>query len=83
MFQKDETYASRVGTVFGEYVTTFTSSPTGEVRADLFRRGTLLEAYVSFPTGLDAGSVTEPYVTALWEYAREHGAADHFRLLLS
>jgi len=81
-FQIDQQVADDVGRVFGEYLTTFTSSG-GQVRADLFRRGKVLEAHVWFPTGLDAGSVTDPYVTELWDYARQEGYADHFRVIYS
>ena len=51
--------------------------------ADLFRKGRRVEARVSFPTGLLASQVTEPYVTALRDYARKEGFADHFQLILS
>jgi hypothetical protein len=81
-FQTDETLARDVGKMFGEYITTFTSRG-GQVRADLFRRGRLVEAHVSFPTGLEAGSVTDPYVSELWNYAREQGIADDFKVILS
>ena len=82
-FETDERMtAADIGDVFGQYVTTFKSNQ-GQVRADLFRRGKVLEAHVSFPTGQDAISVTDPYVSALWDYAREQGFPDHFRLILS
>jgi hypothetical protein len=81
-FQDDRQLAADVADAFGEYVITFTSSHS-QVRADLFRRGRIVEAHVSFPTGLDAGSVTDPYVSALWDYAREHGFQDQFKLILS
>lgn len=70
------------GRAFGEYMTTFRSQ-TGQVRAHIFRRGRLVEAHVSFRTGLDAGSVTDPYVSSLWTYARENGVQDQFKLILS
>ncbi|GAC1468802.1 MAG: hypothetical protein NVSMB9_11850 [Isosphaeraceae bacterium] len=81
-FQTDTRLTTDAGGVFGEYVTTFVSNQ-GQVRADLFRRGRVVEAHVSFPTGCDAGSVTDPYVSALWNYAHEHGFPDDFRLVLS
>jgi hypothetical protein len=40
-------------------------------------------AHISFPTGLDASSVTDPYVSELWNYAREQGIADNFKVILS
>jgi hypothetical protein len=82
-FQRDEKYAAEVGSAFGEYLTTFVSEPRGQVRADVFRNGKRVEAHVSFPTGIVASGVTEPYVSALWEYARKEGVADHFQLILS
>ncbi|HUY33062.1 MAG TPA: hypothetical protein VMV69_09795 [Pirellulales bacterium] len=82
-FQRDEKYAAEVGSVFGEYLTTFVSEPRGQVRADLFRKERRVEAHVSFPTGIVASGVTEPYVRALREYARKEGVADHFQLIMS
>jgi hypothetical protein len=82
LFQTDERLASDVRKAFGEYITTFTSTG-GQVRADLFRRGRAVVAHVSFPTGLDATNVTDPYVRELWNYAREQGIADNFKVILS
>jgi hypothetical protein len=82
-FQRDEKYAAEVESVFGEYLATFVSEPSGQIRADVFRKGRRVEAHVSFPTGIDASDVTEPYVSALWEYARKEGVADRFQLILS
>ena len=82
-FQSDEAFAAEVGSVFGEYLTTFVSEPLGQVRADIFRKGRRVEAHVSFPTGLVASGVTEPYVSALREYAREERVADQFQLIMS
>lgn len=82
-FQRDEKYAAEVGNVFGEYLTTFSSEPRGQVQAYLFRKGRRVEAHVSFPTGMLASNVTEPYVSALWDYARKEGIADRFRLIMS
>jgi hypothetical protein len=81
-YQNDQQLIEDVGRAFGEYLTTFIST-RGQVRADLFRRGRIVEAHVSFPTGLDAGSVTDPYVSELWNYARENGFADRFKVVLS
>ena len=81
-FQTDQELAADVGDAFGEYMITFFSNQ-GQVRADLFRKGRDVVAHVSFPTGLDAGSVTDPYVTALWNYAREHEFPDQFRVVYS
>jgi hypothetical protein len=81
-FQTDLLMAGDVGGSFGKYLTTFISKG-GQVRADLFSRGKVVEAHVSFTTGFDASSVTDPYVSELWNYAREHGFPDRFRVVLS
>ena len=82
-FQREENYAAEVGSAFGEYLTTFVSEPQGQVRAYIFRKGRRVEAHVSFPTGIVASGVTEPYVSALWDYARKEGFADRFQLIMS
>ena len=81
-FQTDRQLAAEVGSVFGEYLITFISD-RGQVRADLFRRGGVVVAHVSFPTGLDGGRATDPYYSELWDYAREHGFTDHFKVVYS
>jgi hypothetical protein len=81
-FQTDQSLATDVRKTFGEYMTTFTSRG-GQVRADLFRKGRAVVAHVSFPTGLDASSVTDPYMTELWDYARKEEIADDFKVILS
>ena len=81
-FLTDEHLIDEAERVFGDYLTTFTSR-TGQVRADFFRVDRELQAHVSFPTGLDATSVTDGYLSDLWNYARENGFADQFRLIYS
>jgi hypothetical protein len=84
-FLADQLLADEAGQVFGEYLTTFTSR-TGQVRADIFRinrERPVVQAHVSFPTGLDPKFVTDPYLSELWNYARENGFADQFRLVYS
>jgi hypothetical protein len=81
-FATDQRLAVEVEEIFGDYLTTF-SSRGGQVRADLFRKGRTVEAHVSFPTGLDAAQVTDPYLSELWQYAREEGFADHFKIVYS
>jgi hypothetical protein len=81
-FQIDRQLAADVGDAFGEYLITFISDRR-QVRADLFRRGGVVVAHVSFPTGLDAGSATDRYFSDLWDYAREQGYPDHFRIVYS
>jgi len=82
-FNRDAEYAAEVGNVFGEYLITYISEPQGQVRADIFRKARRGEAHISFPTGVVASGVTEPYVSALQDYARREGFADNFQLILS
>jgi hypothetical protein len=81
-FSRDEQYAAEVGKVYGEYLVTYTSG-SGQVRAYLFRKADKVEAHVSFRPGVFASGSTDPYVTELWNYAREHGFADQFKLIMS
>jgi hypothetical protein len=81
-FNKDLKYAAEIGSAYGAYLTTYTSK-SGQVRAYLFRKGNRVEAHVSFSTGFFASGVTDPYVTELWDYAREQGFADGFHLIMS
>jgi hypothetical protein len=81
-FQTDERLETDVRKAFGAYIMTFTSR-SGQVRADLFRTGRVVVAHVSFPSGLDASNVSDPYVSELWNYAREQGIADNFKVVLS
>jgi hypothetical protein len=81
-FRPDPQYAQKVGGVFGDYLTTYTST-NGQVRAVLFRKGGRVEAHVSFPRFVFASGVTEPYYSELWQYARQQGYADNFQIILS
>jgi hypothetical protein len=82
-FRRDEKYAAEVGRIYGEYLVTYTS-PSGQVRAYLFRKPDgQVEAHVSFPGGFFASGVTDPYVTDLWNYARQQGFANRFQLIMS
>ena len=82
-FERDEKYAAEVEHVLGEYLTTFISQPDGKVRADIFQENKRVVAHVSFPTGTKASEVTEPYVIALWDYAREKGFFEKFDVIMS
>jgi hypothetical protein len=79
-FQTDKQLAEEKVSIFGEYIITFISEG-GQVRADFTRRGGAVVAYVSFPTGLDATNATDSYYTELWDYAREHGFSDKFKVV--
>ena len=74
---------AQIGLVaYGEYLGTFVSQH-GQVRVDLFRRGDRLDAHVSFPTGLTGSTVTDQYVSDLWDFASEHGFGERPRLIYS
>jgi hypothetical protein len=81
-FQNDEKYAAEIGSAYGDYLITYTSK-SGQVRAYLFRKGNRVEAHVSLPAGFFASGVTDPYVTELWDYARQNKIADHFQIIMS
>jgi hypothetical protein len=81
-FVRDPKYAQEVGSVFGEYVTTYTSR-NEQVRAVLFRNAGRLVAHVSFPRGVFASGVTEPYYSELQQYAHEQGNATNLQVILS
>jgi hypothetical protein len=81
-FEKDQRLASESAGAFGEYLDTF-KSKNGQVRADLFRKGRIVVAHVSFLTGLDANTVKDPYVSELWQYARQHNFAEQFKVVMS
>ena len=82
-FARDEKIAAEFDGIFGEYLTTYLSEPTGQIRADIFRNGKRVEAHVQHPYGVRASDATELYAGALMEYARKEGVADRFQLILS
>ena len=81
-FSRDDRFAAEVGSAFGQYLITF-ESERRQVRADLFRNGRRVAAHVQFAPGIVASTVSDPYVTPLWDYARREGVADHFQLIMS
>ena len=80
LFQTDPRIDKETERRFGEYLITFYGE-TNQVRADLFRRGGEVKAYVSFSPGLYGGNATDHYYGELWDYAREHGFADQFKVV--
>ena len=82
-FQRDERFAIEIGKVYGEYLTSFVSEPSGQVQVDIFRNGPRVEAHVAFARGVDATNTTENYVNELLEYARNEGVADRFGFIFS
>ena len=76
----DQEFEEDFGHIYGKYLGTFFSAG-GQVRADLFDRVNDVVAYVSFPTGLDPGTVEDRYVNELHAYAKSHGFKDRFRLV--
>jgi hypothetical protein len=81
-FQKDMKYAAEIGRVYGEYLVSYTSK-SGQVQADIFRNGNIVEAHVVFSRGLSVSNTTDPYVTDLRRYAEEQGFADRFQMIYS
>lgn len=82
MVVRDENFASEVGSFFGEYAGTFTST-NAQVRADIFKEAKALVARVPFEKGFTSRSVTDPYVGELKRFAAERGYAGHLRMVLS
>jgi hypothetical protein len=81
-FQHDAAFAAEVKDFFGHYIGTFESDQR-QIRADMFRNGELLEAHVSFPTGLSATRVTEQYLGELKAIAAEQGLPEKLRIIYS
>jgi hypothetical protein len=82
-FQKDEWIETEYGKVYGDYLTTFVSEPTGQVHAYLFQNGKRIDVHISFSKGIDVSTVKEPYATPLWEYAHNAGVSDRFHFIFS
>jgi hypothetical protein len=79
-FRNDKRMTSHAPPTLGQYVVTFDSA-NEQVRADLFKRGDRVTAYVSFPSGLSASQATDSYYDELVNYAREEGFRDAFRVV--
>jgi hypothetical protein len=43
----------------------------------------MVTAHTSFPTGLDASTAQDAYHSEVWNYARENGFPDQFRIVYS
>jgi hypothetical protein len=67
---------------YGKYLGTFFSA-RGQVRADLFDDGEEVNAWISFPTGLNETNVEDRYVAILEEYAASQGFGDRFHLIFA
>ena len=78
----DSQFEQDLSPFYGHYLGSFRSDH-GQVRADLFDNGECVNAYISFPTGLDVTNVEDAYVTPLREYADSHGFADRFHLVFA
>lgn len=81
-FVKNTAFAEDVGDTYGNYDSTFTSE-TGQVRAELFRRGGSLVAYISFADGRSIQEITDNYIAALERHAAELGFPGKLRLMYS
>ena len=77
---RDKEYEEDIGPSYGRYLGTFFSAH-GQVRADLFDAITVVNAYISFPTGRNAGNVEDRYVEKLYAYATSQGFGDRLRFL--
>lgn len=77
---QDKEYEEDVGPHYGRYLGTYLSA-NGQVRADLFDAVTAVNAYISFPTGRNAGNVEDRYVSELYSYAASRGFRDRFHFL--
>ena len=71
-FIHKQEYADRVGSFFGEYVTSY-QTDGGEVSAELFRQKGALMAYLSYGAGRGPADVTVPYLDDLRRKALELG----------
>jgi hypothetical protein len=79
-FEKDDHIVRVAPPRYGEYLTTYYSDHA-QVRADMFRRGETVTAYVTYPAGRK--NVTDKYWSDLREYAASHGITESFRIVLS
>jgi hypothetical protein len=77
---QDKEYEEDVGPYYGKYLGTY-SSVHGQVRADLFDAVTAVNAYISFPSGLNPSNVEDGYINELYRFAEGHGFRDRFHLL--
>jgi hypothetical protein len=78
----DKEYEEDVGPYYGKYLGTFLSA-RGQVRADLFDDGKNVNAYVSFPTGMNASNVEDRYVNELQNYSESQGSSHRFQIVFS
>lgn len=81
-FQQDVIYAEEIGKLFGKYHSTFRSQ-NNQVVAHIFEVRGQLVAHVSFATGLNPDSVTDPYFVKLQEYAKQQGFEGKLRIIYS
>jgi hypothetical protein len=79
-FRTDSFIAENAGPARGQYLTTFDSANL-QVRADFFRNGKQLTAYVSFPTGLNAGQAFHQFYDQIHHYAESIGYSEPFRVV--
>lgn len=77
---QDKEYEEDVGPYYGKYLGTFFSAH-GQVRADIFDAVTAVNAYVSFPTGMNGSNVEDGYVNELYSFATSQGFRDRFHFL--
>jgi hypothetical protein len=76
----DDELEEDAGPYYGKYLGTFLSA-RGQLRADLFDEGSKVVAWISFPTGMNASTVEDPYVGILHDYAVQQGYAKRFSMV--
>jgi hypothetical protein len=79
-FEHNEATASAIGEHFGKYLDEY-HSDGGQVVAYLFEQEGWLIAHVTRPTGVEIDRITDRYVNDLYEFARERGFEDKFRMV--
>ena len=77
---QDKELEEEAGPYYGKYLGTFLSA-RGQLRADLFDEGSKVVAWISFPTGLNASTVEDRYVSILNDYAAQQGFAARFSMV--
>jgi len=81
-FNDERLTSAGVQQSLGEYVESF-ESDEAQLRADLFRAGDRLFAYVSFAPGYDATTVSVPWLSCLRQRARDLGTGEDLQVVYS
>jgi hypothetical protein len=68
----DPAYAAAVSPKYGEFLGHY-ESEHGQAFADLFQKGGVLRAYLSYEKGREPGKFTDEYLSDLEQMARQRG----------